>query len=296
MTAPPENSAPTRVLITGAAGQLGRELCRTAPDHMQVQALDRAALDILEPAAILDALKQHQPHLIINAAAYTAVDQAESEPEKAFAINAKGPENLALAASRHGVRLIHLSTDFVFDGKAGSPYAPKAETHPINLYGLSKRAGEQAVERLAPQNSLILRTSWLYSAHGSNFVKTMLRLMKEGRSLRVIADQVGTPCWALGLAEALWKLADLRASGLLHWGDAGVASWYDFAVAIMEEAQISGLLDQSPIITPVTSADYQTAARRPSYSVLDRSRAWALVGTPPLHWRAALRLMLQELA
>jgi len=224
------------------------------------------------------------------------VDKAESQPELAFAVNATGPGNLAAAAGEVGARFIHLSTDFVFDGAKSSPYRPDDRPNPLNIYGASKLAGEVAVREKSP-GALIVRTSWLYAAHGHNFVKTMLRLLAEREQLQVVADQVGTPTWAGFLARALWAAAarpELR--GIYHWSDAGVASWYDFALAIQEEALQLGLLSRAIPIEPITTAAYPTAALRPAYSVLDKSSAWRDLAIGGRHWRVALRIMLRELA
>jgi len=177
----------------------------------------------------------HAPDVIVNAAAYTAVDRAESEPELARRVNSDGPRYLALAAREVGARLVHLSTDFVFDGASSIPYPPEAPTNPLNVYGVTKRAGEQAVLEVLPGRSVVLRTSWLYAAEGSNFVRTMLRLMCANGAVRVVADQVGTPTAARSVAQAIWKITERPSvTGIHHWSDAGVASWYDFAVAIAE--------------------------------------------------------------
>ncbi len=285
----------TRVIITGAAGQLGRELCTTAPAAFDCIALTRADLDVSDPEAVATRLSELAPELVINAAAYTAVDAAEKNEQQAFRINAEGPAHLARACSELGARLLHVSTDFVFDGRSGSPYTPDAPTAPLGVYGKSKLAGELAVREQQPQ-ALILRTGWVYSRHGGNFVKTMLRLMAERDSLAVVADQVGTPTWARGLAQALWVAAENPAvSGILHWSDAGVCSWYDFALAIRDEALALGLLERSLPVHPITSADYPTPAQRPAYSVLAKESSWQALGLTGTHWRSQLRAMLEEL-
>ncbi len=278
------------VLVTGADGQLGRELARTAPGDVHLVPLNRRALDVSSPANVADAFERHRPAIVINAAAYTAVDRAEQERDLAAAVNVDGPRLLAEAARNHGARLIHVSTDFVFDGTASTPYAPAAETNPLGVYGATKRAGEVA---LSASDHLIVRTGWVYASRGNNFVNTMLRLMKERDGLGVVADQIGTPTWAHGLAEALWSFAARAGTaGIYHWSDAGVASWYDFAVAIQEEAVALGLLERAIPVTPITAADYPTPARRPAYSVLDKTATWQLLGITPMHWRTALRNML----
>lgn len=285
----------TRVLITGAGGQVGRMLLETRPDGCEVIACAHADLDIAAGDAVRDCVAHHRPAVIINAAAYTAVDKAESEPAAAQRINADGPGNLAAAARDCGARLIHISTDFVFDGAASAPYRPDSVTHPLSVYGKTKRDGEQAVLEALPERSTIVRTAWVYAATGANFVRTMLRVMGANKTVRVVADQVGTPTAARFLAQALWSIAcNPEIRGIHHWTDAGVASWYDFAVAIAEEGAELGLLPPDVIVTPIATADYPTPARRPSYSVLDK-RSLASFGLSPVHWRQRLRSVLKEL-
>ena len=283
-----------KILITGANGQLGHALQATAPAGDQIVALDRAALDIGDGAAVDAAVAHVGADLIINAAAYTAVDRAESEADLAWQINGKAPGLLAMAAASSGARFIHISTDFVFDGAAGTPYSPESPTDPLGTYGASKLAGEQAALAANPA-SLIVRTAWVYGSHGNNFVRTMLRLMAEREEVKVVADQVGTPTYATGLAKALWALHAAGASGIHHWTDSGAASWYDFALAIQEEALALGLLTRNVPVIPIATSDYPTPARRPSYSILDKSAAFALVGAPAPHWRVHLREMLGEI-
>ncbi len=254
-----------KILITGANGQLGWELQRTGPDGWEILALNRAELDITDSAAVASAFQKHQPDLVINTAAYTAVDKAESEKDKAYNVNATGAANIARAAEDFQARLIHISTDFVFDGTKSRPYLPGDKPNPINVYGSSKLQGEQAVLNETKDKALILRTGWVYSSHGSNFVKTMLKLLAERDEIRVVADQVGTPTWAGDLAKAIYQFATIPdAHGIYHWTDAGDASWYDFAVAIQEEAHELGLLHHLIPIIPIRTEDYPTAAKRPS--------------------------------
>lgn len=284
-----------KVLITGANGQAGHELCRSAPNHVELLCLDRNRLDIGDGVAVERMLRAERPALIINAAAYTAVDKAETEREQAFAVNATGAANLAEAAAEIGARLLHISTDFVFDGSKSSPYRADDRTNPLSVYGASKLAGELSVQERCP-GTLIVRTAWLYSAHGHNFVKTILRLLGEREQLTVVADQVGTPTWAGSLAAAIWAAAARpKLRGIYHWSDAGVASWYDFALAIQEEALQLGLLTKAIPIKPITTSDYPTPARRPPYSVLDKTSAWRDFAITGRHWRVALRKMLKEL-
>jgi dTDP-4-dehydrorhamnose reductase len=284
----------TKVLITGAGGQVGSALLETRPAQFEVIACTRAELDIGEDLAVRESVRRHRPAVIINAAAYTAVDKAESEPEIARRVNSAGPGHLAAAAQESGSRLIHLSTDFVFDGTASVPYRPDSATNPLSVYGRTKRDGERAVLDLLPQASAIVRTAWVYAATGANFLRTMLRIMRENGAARVVADQVGTPTAARSLAEALWRIAaDPQIRGIHHWTDAGVASWYDFAVAIAEEGAALGLVPAEVSVSPIATADYPTKARRPPYSVLDKA-SLASHGLAPLHWRKRLRCVLRE--
>lgn len=294
MTLPAQRTA--RVLITGAGGQVGRALLDAVPETFEVAARTHADLDIGSVEAVRECVERLRPAVIINAAAYTAVDKAESEPHAAQRVNAEGPGHLAAAARECGARLLHLSTDFVFDGTASVPYRPDSATHPLSVYGRSKRDGERAVVEALPERSTIVRTAWVYAAEGTNFVRTMLRVMRANGAVRVVADQVGTPTSAPYLAEALWRIAgNPEIRGIHHWTDAGVASWYDFAVAIAEEGAALGLLPPEITITPITTADFPTPARRPPYSVLDK-RSLAPYGISPIHWRRRLRGVMSEIA
>lgn len=284
-----------KALVTGAGGQLATELMAAPPDGWIVEEISEIELDIRDSAAVLNAVKLSAPDLILNAAAYTAVDRAEAEPEIAWAVNRDGAENLARAAVEVRARFAHVSTDFVFDGRASRAYRPDDAAAPLGVYGASKRAGEIAVLDAAPK-SLILRTAWVYSPHGGNFLKTMLRLMAEREEVRVVADQIGTPTSATTLAGALWGLCLAQAEGVHHHTDAGVASWYDFAQAIGEDAHAAGLLAREPRVVPIRTEDYPTPARRPAFSVLDNTSTWAILGRPSPHWRCAMRGVLRRLA
>lgn len=275
-----------KVLVTGAGGQLGRALLANAPNGCEVVGCDSASFNISDGDAVKATIASLAPDCIINAAAYTAVDKAESDRDRAFAVNRDGVANLANSRAK----LIHISTDFVFDGTASSPYPSNAATNPLGIYGASKLTGEQA----AGPDALIVRTAWVYASQGANFVHTMLRLMRERDELRVVADQIGTPTWAISLANAVWALTDKQATGIYHHTDSGVASWYDFAVAIMEEALAIGLLEREVTVTPIATTDFPTPAKRPAYSVLDKSATTALLGHPAPHWRVNLRKMLAE--
>jgi dTDP-4-dehydrorhamnose reductase len=280
-----------KVLITGANGQLGRALQATIPSDVSIVATGSAELDIGNASAVDALMSAERPDAIFNAAAYTAVDKAESEEALAMRVNAEGVANLARGAAAVGARLVHVSTDFVFDGRSGIPYAPEAPTAPLGVYGRTKRQGEIA----AGPDALIVRTAWVYGSQGGNFVRTMLRLMAKRDEVRVVADQIGTPTFAASLADALWRLHAAGAKGLFHYTDSGAASWYDFAVAIQEEALAIGLLARAVPVIPIATSDYPTPAARPHYSVLDKSATFALLGGAAPHWRVNLRKMLKEI-
>ena len=277
------------VLITGAGGQLGRALIALAPEDTSVRGVSHEQLDIADAAAVDSVLREIRPDVLINAAGFTRVDDAETEREAAERVNATGPAVLAAACRSVGAWLVQVSTDYVFDGEQTRPYAPGARTNPLSVYGNTKLKGELAVTRELPSQSTVVRTSWLYAAEGRNFLTTMLRLMGNRPQLNVVSDQIGAPTSAAGLARVLWAFVPRRASGLYHWCDSGVASWYDFAVAIAEEAVALGVLASSPPISPITSADYPTVARRPPYSLLDKRDTERLLGVTAHHWRRALR-------
>ena len=279
-----------RVLITGANGQLGGALQRTAPAWADISAIDVEDVDLTDSAMLTARLVVEAPDLVINAAAYTAVDKAESDEATARAINADAVATMVAAMADTGGRFVHVSTDYVFDGTASSPYLPDAPRNPQSAYGRTKAEGE---DQLRAQDILV-RTAWVYEAGGANFVRTMIRLMKEREELGVVADQIGAPTWATGLARTIWGLVEREAAGTFHHSDAGVASWYDFAVAIAEEAHALGLLARIPTIRPLTTADYPTPAKRPAFSLLDCRATRAALGETPVHWRTHLRLMLEE--
>lgn len=278
-----------KALVTGVGGQLGKALLATAPAAWDCVALDRATLEMTDATAIAQIVEAEQPDVVFNAAAYTAVDRAESEPELARAINGDAPGAFAKALGGAG-RLVQVSTDFVFDGSSGRGYRPGDARNPQSVYGASKAVGEDA----AGDDAIIVRTSWVYAAGGANFVRTMLRLMRERQELRVVADQIGSPTWATGLARTLWGLADRDIPGIYHHRDAGVASWYDFAVAIAREAHALGLLERIPAIVPIATFDYPTPAQRPSFSVLDVTDTRIALGDGSVHWGANLKTMLEE--
>ncbi len=282
-----------KVLIAGSAGQLGRALQATAPAGAHVLAPAKADFDILDAQKVCAVTRASRPDLVINAAAYTAVDKAETDAERAEAVNGTAAGDLAAAAAAVGARFAHVSTDFVFDGRSTEPIPPDAAPAPLGVYGATKLSGERRVSA-AHSAPLIVRTAWVYAAQGSNFVHTMLRLMRESPEIRVVADQVGTPTHAESLARAIWALDAAGATGIHHFTDSGVASWYDFAVAIQDEALALGLLEAPVTILPIRTSDYPTPARRPAMSVLDKGSTWAITG-PAAHWRAELRLALRAI-
>jgi dTDP-4-dehydrorhamnose reductase len=284
------------VLITGAAGQLGTELLRQAPSATNIIAVDVGELDLTDAAATSAFVRELRPDVILNCAAYTAVDRAESETAVAHAVNVAAPETLAMSAASIKSHIVHVSTDFVFGPTVGRPLRPDDAAAPLSVYGQTKRDGELAVLHALPHGATVIRTAWLYSAHGTNFVKTMLRLMRERDEVRVVSDQVGTPTWASSLASVVWAAAHQRLPGVFHWTDSGVASWYDFAVAIQEDAVAAGVLDRVVPVHGIATHEYPTPASRPSYSVLDCSATRRTFGVEQTHWRRNLRSMLQELA
>jgi dTDP-4-dehydrorhamnose reductase len=237
------------------------------------------------------------PDVIINAAAYTAVDKAESEQGPAAAVNAEGPLHLARAARGFaGCRLIQVSTDYVFDGTSQIPYRPTDPTNPISVYGRTKLQGEHAVLAELGQRGVVLRTAWVYSAAGSNFLLTMLRLMRAHGKVRVVADQRGTPTAARSIARALWRIA-ARADidGVLHWTDNGVATWHEFACAIAADGVAAGLMVAMPEVAAITTSEYPTPAKRPRNSVLDTDESVARLGMVPTGWRDSLLQTIAEL-
>lgn len=275
-----------RLLVFGSNGQVGHELMQArVPTGWRVIGLARADADITDEAAVTRALARHRPDCVVNAAAYTAVDRAESDGERAFAVNAQAPAILARACNALGASLIHYSTDYVFDGTKPSPYIEEDPVKPLGIYGASKEAGESAVRAALPRH-VILRTSWVYGAHGANFVKTMIRLAGERPELRVVADQIGCPTAAADIAEASIALAERIAGGdpvwgTFHYAGVGATSWHGFAIAIIDQA--AKRTGRRPAIYPIASAEYPTPAKRPANSVLDctaLASAWGIRGKP----------------
>ena len=286
-----------KILLIGSQGQVGQALTKALPVLGELVAWSRADLDLTQLEQIVPQVIAQQPDVIVNAAAYTAVDRAESEPALAHQINAEAPKRLAQAASECCAKLVHLSTDYVFDGQNNRPYQTTDVAQPLGIYGQSKRAGELAVQAHCEQHA-ILRTAWVYGAAGSsNFVKTMLRLGAERKTLNVVYDQIGSPTWSEDIAQAVTLLIpQLTAStfGTYHFTNSGVTSWYDFAVAIFEEATLLALPLTITEVTPITSDRYPTPAQRPAYSVLASEKLAALIGETAPHWRLSLKHMLRD--
>jgi dTDP-4-dehydrorhamnose reductase len=284
-----------KILVLGGGGQVARAVAASAPTHHSVLVKSRQDLDIANESELMSAVAGSGADWIINGAAYTAVDRAESEAEVARQINETAVGVMARAAARSGCRLLHLSTDFVFDGRSNRAYLPTDRTNPLSVYGATKLGGEQQVLEHG-RDAIVLRTAWVYASTGRNFALTMLRLMRERDEVRVVADQIGTPSWTTGIAQDIWGLIDsAAAAGMYHWTDLGIATWYDFAVAIQEEALTRGLLSRAVPVIPISTADYPTPATRPAFSVLNTEATRALVKAPARHWRHNLRMMLDEL-
>lgn len=285
------------ILLIGSNGQVGKEIIQILEPYGNTIAIARPTVDLAQPNTLRSVIRENKPQIIINAAAYTAVDQAESEPELAKAVNGTALRILAEETEKLGVFLIHVSTDYVFDGNNSRPYTETDATNPVSVYGKTKLIGEEAIQKSCAHH-FILRTAWVYGTFGkSNFVKTMLRLGTEREEIRVVADQIGSPTWAKNIAQVLMQIIPQLSSeiaGTYHYTNSGVASWYDFAVTIFEEAQQLGFPLTVQRVIPITTAEYPTPARRPSYSVLSCAKISTVLGNHPPHWRQALRQMLKE--
>jgi dTDP-4-dehydrorhamnose reductase len=290
------------LLLTGADGQVGCEIQRLAlQDDQPIVALNRRGLDITDANAVRQVVQETQPAMIVNAAAYTAVDKAEDEPALAFRVNRDGAANLAQAAGEAGIPLIHLSTDYVFDGTSPRPYLEADPVAPIGVYGHSKWEGEEAV-RQRLHHHLIIRVSWVFGVHGNNFVKTMLRLAREREALEVVADQHGGPTYAGHIAALILHLYERALKqgatswGTYHFCGSPVTSWHAFTEAIVRTGRQKGILDRSVAVHPITTADYPTRARRPANSALDCRKIDAYFGIHPKAWQTGLDDMLARLA
>lgn len=284
-----------RIAVTGSNGQLARSLGEIAAARgFAIATLARPAFDLADPARVTQAIAELDADVVVNAAAYTAVDRAEAEPEAAFAVNTQGARWIALACARRRIPLIHVSTDYVFDGTKASPYLEGDATGPLGIYGRSKRDGELEVAAAHPMH-VILRTAWVHSPFGSNFVKTMLRLSRERSEISVVNDQIGSATYALHLADAVAAIAQRISAdptapvwGTYHYADSGEASWHDVAVAIFDASQRLG--GPSASVQPIPSAAYKTAARRPMNSRLDTSKLAKVFAIEPPHWRHGIEL------
>jgi dTDP-4-dehydrorhamnose reductase len=289
----------TKILLIGITGQVGQELCQTLPSIGEVIQVGRQKLDLSQPEQIQESIAQIKPDVIVNAAAYTAVDKSESESDLAMAINANAPKAIALAAQDLGAKVLHISTDYVFNGQNHTPYLESDPTDPLGVYGKSKLLGEIAVREHCDRH-LILRTAWVYGSRGhGNFVKTMLRLGQDREELKVVADQIGSPSWSYDIALAITQLlnksaAEERINGIYHYTNSGVASWYDLAVATFDEAKQLGFPLKIEQVLPITTAEFPTLTQRPAYSVLSKAKITAALEIHPPYWRDSLIKMLTE--
>ena len=286
-----------KVLLIGAKGQVGQELQVTLPYLGEVISIGREELDLTNSEKISQLIREIHPDYLVNAAAYTAVDKAETEPDLAYSINAIAPKIMAESAEKIKAKFLHISTDYVFDGRKNTPYLETDLTNPLGVYGQSKLRGEEEIKTVNSQ-AIILRTAWVYGSYGkSNFVKTMLRLGKEREELKVVVDQVGSPTWAKDIATAITQLlinAD-NPPGIYNFTNSGVASWFDLTKAIFEEAKISGIPLKIQRVIPITTAEYPTPAVRPAYSVLSGQKISQQLDYIPPYWRDSLKAMLNQL-
>ena len=297
-----------KILLTGSNGQLGHAIRNTKPSFLGEEKIDlltmtRKELDLANPEKCKQIINQIKPDWVINAAAYTAVDAAEDNKELAMTINGKAPKAIAEALLTTGGKLIQISTDFVFDGRTGSPIKTNHERNPLNAYGRSKAAAEEYLEeRMIPhEKCVIIRTSWLMSHVGENFALTIVKLHKELENFSVVSDQVGSPTTTYSLSKACWKLLERNVSGkelpaILHWCDAGAASWYDIAIAIGELGEELGIINKKANVNSISTSDYLTKATRPGYSILDCFNSRAILELEPLNWRVSLKEIMENLA
>jgi dTDP-4-dehydrorhamnose reductase len=296
-----------KILVTGKLGQVGHALQQTLSGTHDVVAMDREEMDLCQPDEIRSVIDAMRPELIINPAAYTAVDKAESEPELAHAINAEAPKVIAEEAAKLGAGLIHFSTDYVYEGNKASPYIETDAVNPLSVYGKTKLAGEQAIQAVGLPH-LILRTSWVYGAHGKNFLKTILRLSAERDQLKIVSDQWGAPTSSEAIANAVsqllthWKMSDQAQSGVYHFTNTGSTSWFGFAKAILKayESQaahhgLPALKIGSEAITPITTADYPTPAARPANSRLDNAKLLNTFGVALPEWESSMQAVMQQI-
>lgn len=289
-----------RVWVSGGRGQVGWELMRSAPAMVEFVTGTEQHVDVTDPDSVRAIFRREAPEIVIHAAAWTAVDAAEGDPERAFRVNRDGAACVAAEARAAGARMLLYSTDYVFGGQGDRPLGPTDRTSAVNVYGASKAAGELGAAEVLGDGLTILRTSWLYSAHGRNFVKTVLGRLRESGEVRVVDDQVGTPTWAASLARVTWDLLKCRERVIggrtFHVADGGQATWFELARAVAELGALRGLIPGGSRVTPVGSEAWSSAAERPRFSVLDTTETWELLGYGPTPWREALGFMLDELA
>ncbi|MEK0205828.1 dTDP-4-dehydrorhamnose reductase [Klebsiella michiganensis] len=283
-----------KILLTGAKGQLGRCFIDRLPEDWNIFATDASELDITNQDMVLDIVEKYLPDVIVNAAAYTAVDKAESDSKAAMNVNAIGPANLALAANKYNAKIIHVSTDYVFDGNANEPYDEKSETNPLSVYGKTKLDGERLVIQ-ANSEAIIIRTAWVFSEYGNNFVKTMLKLGREKDSLGIISDQFGCPTYAGDIANAIiTMIREKNNIGIYHFCGDEIVSWYEFAQRIFCQAKKNNKLLKIPSINAISTDQYPTAAIRPKYSVLSCNKIRAL-GIMPSDWNKSLDYVIDNI-
>ncbi len=284
-----------KILVTGSTGQLGSEVVRVLKaDGMDVTGIGSKDLDFCRPEKVTEWVSRFEADWVVNCAAYTHVDMAEQEPDKAFLINRDATRALADGVKSYQGRLLHLSTDFIFDGRQSHPYSEEDTPYALGVYGASKLAGEAAVLDVLPE-AVVLRTAWVYGAHGNNFVKTMLNFATERDEIRVIDDQLGSPTWTGDIAKAIAVLIHAEAAGIYNFTNEGVASWYDLASEVVTVARQLGYPVQTKYVRPIPACDYKTLATRPVYSVLSKRKIRATLNYHIPHWRESLREMLTQL-
>tara|TARA_B100000212_G_C27322271_1_gene510695 strand:+ start:270 stop:1166 length:897 start_codon:yes stop_codon:yes gene_type:complete len=291
-----------KVLITGANGQLGKELIESKPQGIKLIALSKSELNLRDKKSCYEIIDNLKPDWIINCGAYTNVEKAESNYELAYEVNALGPKYLSESLLKNGGKLLHLSTDYVFNGKNNLPYAPNSEKSPLNIYGVTKSKGEDFIKDIlfSSKSGIILRTSWLIGKEGQNFALKIMKLLKEKSELNVINDQIGSPTSTKTLSNVCWKTIQLKKQGLdlpsiLHYTDSGIASWYDLAVEISKIVKRLNLLSSEAIIKPISSSKYKTIARRPNYSVLDCFSSKLALSLKDIHWRDSIEELIKEI-